>query len=339
MSDKLKKRVQKWDNLKCFLIVTVVYGHFAAAFADISYATGVITFFIYTFHMPLFIFVSGLFSKRNIKEKRWTNISSYLFLYVFIKILMFAADWIDKGYQPSFRLFSAASTPWYVFCLFGFSVITILVEKIHPKAVLIISLILALLVGYDSSLRDFFCISRIFVFFPFFYLGYILDQNKVTEFFEKKKIKVLSVFILIVIFVIIAIFYDEIKDVKLIFTGRNPYSVLFKKYPFGFLVRALCYIISTLVGGSIIALTPKQLKTNIFSSIGSKSLQIYVFHQPLKVIFVHISESFNLERFFCSYIPLYALILSIIAFAICLLPGIHKPLDYIMSLPHKIKKQ
>ena len=67
MSEAVKKstkRIYKWDNLKCFLIVMVVIGHFVNQYAPISNTMKSLSLFIYSFHMPLFIFLSGLLQKR-----------------------------------------------------------------------------------------------------------------------------------------------------------------------------------------------------------------------------------------------------------------------------------
>ncbi|MBR5111839.1 MAG: acyltransferase family protein, partial [Clostridia bacterium] len=138
-----KERIQRWDNIKFFLIFLVVLGHIADIYANISFATGVLRFYIYTFHMPLFLFVSGLFSKKNIKQKRWKNIFSYLILYLFIKVIDFFAKWAATDSNPGFSLFKAASVPWYAFCLFAFSVIIILIDKVKPAYVIAFSVILA----------------------------------------------------------------------------------------------------------------------------------------------------------------------------------------------------
>ena len=49
----------------------------------------VLQFWVYLFHMPAFVFVSGLFSKNAIKEKRWDKAIPYVFLYLLMKFLLF----------------------------------------------------------------------------------------------------------------------------------------------------------------------------------------------------------------------------------------------------------
>ena len=76
-----KKRIEKWDNLKALLIFTIVIGHLADYYTKNSMDMRRVYFFLYIFHMPAFLFISGLFSKKNINQKRYANIFSYLILY------------------------------------------------------------------------------------------------------------------------------------------------------------------------------------------------------------------------------------------------------------------
>ena len=169
-------RVQKWDNVKFFLIFLVVLGHIADIYANVSPATGI--------------------------------------LYLFIKIIDFFAKWAATGRQPRFDLFSEASVPWYAFCLFAFSIITIIVSGVKPAYVLAVSVILACAAGYDRNIGDFLCLSRIIVYFPFFYAGFITDREKLENLLKSKRIKVLSLLILTAAGFVIATYYGDIKNIK-----------------------------------------------------------------------------------------------------------------------------
>lgn len=62
-------RTPKWDNLKFAMILCVVIGHTLYYFYSSSAIAKSLYLFLYTFHMPVFVFISGLFSKRKIQEK------------------------------------------------------------------------------------------------------------------------------------------------------------------------------------------------------------------------------------------------------------------------------
>ena len=62
-----RERDYYFDNLKFILIFLVVFGHLVGITYKETQIEKSIYFFIYLFHMPAFIIVSGYFSK-NIKN-------------------------------------------------------------------------------------------------------------------------------------------------------------------------------------------------------------------------------------------------------------------------------
>ncbi|MBR1769461.1 MAG: acyltransferase family protein, partial [Bacteroidales bacterium] len=56
------QRDTRFDTLKGFLILSVVFGHFFLYDQTHSVVSESITNFFYTFHMPLFVFLSGYFT-------------------------------------------------------------------------------------------------------------------------------------------------------------------------------------------------------------------------------------------------------------------------------------
>lgn len=55
----------RFDTLKGFLILSVVFGHFFLYDATHEGLSEVMVNFFYSFHMPLFVFVSGFFTKTH----------------------------------------------------------------------------------------------------------------------------------------------------------------------------------------------------------------------------------------------------------------------------------
>lgn len=66
-----KVRLAYFDNIKGVLIILVVIGHLlepCARLGSVGLAGFRVLDFIYMFHMPLFIFLTGLFSKSVFKK-------------------------------------------------------------------------------------------------------------------------------------------------------------------------------------------------------------------------------------------------------------------------------
>ena len=71
-----------------------------------------------------------------------------------------------------------SGAPWFMLAMAGFIVLAYVVKEIDPKVVLPVSIIVGCFVGYDSSVNDFLILSRIFVFFPFYYAGILVSKNE-----------------------------------------------------------------------------------------------------------------------------------------------------------------
>lgn len=60
------KRDERFDSLKGFLILSVVFGHFFLYDKSHSFMSESLAIFFYAFHMPLFVFISGYYI--NVRE-------------------------------------------------------------------------------------------------------------------------------------------------------------------------------------------------------------------------------------------------------------------------------
>ena len=121
-------RSEKWDILKFFLIFLVVLGHAADYYTSDSETMKSLFIFIYSFHMPVFIFVSGLFAKRNVNENRMDKIVGYLIIYVVLKLYPFCYRNL-AGQSAGFHLFTENGVPWFMLALFWFNLITMILKK------------------------------------------------------------------------------------------------------------------------------------------------------------------------------------------------------------------
>lgn len=296
MKKEISARLQKWDILRFFLIFLVVLGHIADFTTRNNEYMRTLYLAIYTFHMPLFIFVSGLFAKKTINEKRKNKIFGYLVLYFALKFINFLYFWISSG-KASFSLLTETGLPWFMLALFFHSLITIAVKDFSPKYVMIFSVILACLVGYDKNVNSFLALSRIIVFFPFYYAGYLLDAGKIEAHCKKALPKILSV-IIITAFVLTAVFtVDRFYWLRPLVTGANSYATLGTCADYGFLIRPGYYAVASALCYAIIVLIPSKTPLGIAAKIGKRTLPVYAFHYIiLYILYYDIGIQQTLER-------------------------------------------
>lgn len=63
MVSAIKQRQEEWDFVKAILIVFVVWGHVCSYISNATYERNLLTSVIRLYQMPMFILVSGYFSK------------------------------------------------------------------------------------------------------------------------------------------------------------------------------------------------------------------------------------------------------------------------------------
>ncbi|MBQ3216196.1 MAG: acyltransferase family protein [Oscillospiraceae bacterium] len=178
----MEKRLYAMDNLRCFLIVSVLMGHFLEVLSPflgsvLLYKT------IYSFHMPLMIFLSGYFARFRLKEYLLRLLCPYLLFQVLYRL--FAHCFLEGQPLSSFRFLSNQPywTLWYLFVLLAYYLLTLLPtpKRAGVQAGLVGgSFLLALLVGY-SSLGYAFSLSRMVYFLPFFLAGYYGGKGRLHE--------------------------------------------------------------------------------------------------------------------------------------------------------------
>lgn len=304
-------RIAKWDNLKFGLIYFVVLGHFIAIFkSDSSFLRG-LQFFIYTFHMPAFLFVSGLFSKRTINERRYDKILPYFFLYIFMKAFRFVVNFFIHGKASNFDFFSESGVPWFALTLFLCYLVTIVFSGFNRKYLLIMAVGIGIMAGYDAQLGDFLTGMRLFTLYPFFLAGYCIPIQKVTDITAHKTVKVLSAVMLAGVLVCSFILESRIYDKLGFLKGKACYKVL-EMLPYGGVYRGIYYVVALMLVLAVIALTPSV--NCIFTQWGGRTLQVFALHFPILRILM---EVFHLKDYMSRLLPqYYGYLVPVLAFVL-----------------------
>ena len=270
-------RIYYFDNLKFILIFLVVFAHFLGPIVHKTEIAKTIWIFVYTFHMPLFIFVSGYFAKASIERKDKNKVIIFFFLYVILKIIVFGIDRFIYKRNTTLALLSEGSIPWYLFAMGAWYLISMLTKNINKKYLFIASIILSLIIGYDKSFGDMYCISRVITFYPFFLLGTIVKRERIEKITNSKGIKCTSIVFFAILICLYVVFINKIYYMRPLLTGRNSYYTLKANLiNYGILLRGFYYIINIFIGIAFISLVPKG-KT-FFSKFGSRTLAVYFLH-------------------------------------------------------------
>lgn len=277
----MAEREYYFDNLKAVLIFCVVLGHFMQRIEDVQYITD-LKRMIYCFHMPLFIFVTGYFSRYMYRQGRfkWEKIASMILLYVvFVVELQFVFVIAGEQAFEDIRFLVMASAPWYLFAVTAWYLLTLLFCRLKPAVGLLISLGAALIAGYFPIIGDFFVLSRILVFLPFFLLGFYMSGKQIKWLVTGKR-RVLFGAAGAACAVCVVCFQSNVPKVFRMIYGNIPYAILGADEKWGFLVRLFLYAVAILISLGVMSVVPK--KKMRLGILGERSLQIYVFHKLLR---------------------------------------------------------
>ena len=233
------KRDYSFDNMKVLLITLVVFGHALEEFGTTG-KLGLIRAVIYSFHMPLFIFISGYFS---ITQGTAINkINFFKPIYVF----------------------------WYLLSLFFWRVTVKYFDRV--KAIVILAFIVGIYCGCIGEAERFFSISRTVSFFPYFILGYKFKKESIEKI--RKIPKIYSLVLLIVAFAVtVYLNIRGIMPVKM-YELIQSYSATKLDNIHGMILRGTIYIIATIIIFALVNLMPdKEFPVTIY---GQRTLCIYV---------------------------------------------------------------
>lgn len=277
-------RTAKFDNAKAFLILIVVFGHALTPFLAHT-AVKWAGLWLYTFHMPLFIFLGGLFSKRTVNTSPFDfgKVFSYILLGLFIKISTHIT-FLLCGKNPKFNLLEENGVAWYIFALAAHLLIAHALRKLNHRKVLYFSIMLALLVGYIDSIGNTMVLSRIIVFFPVFYLGYITDKDKLLKLTNKPVVKIISLIFFVGVTIALYFIINKVYSLRYVFTGNNPYYEFGADWKaYGPLLRLACYGISAVISFCVLSIMPNK-RLPLLTYTGENTLQIYALHRQIQLI-------------------------------------------------------
>ena len=264
----MAKRIEYIDNIKGFTILLVVMGHvianwfssYSVVLKDDADNQMMVWKLIYSFHMPLFMFCSGLFQPILTGESTFKDILHIIVKRFKVLIIPYFFSggllWLVTG-RPSFY--------WYLLILFEFTVLVLLVSwianKFSRKTNIIEGIIIVILVILLHIINTRFQeyerlplldIEHLNLFF-YFILGYAVAKYKLLELILKNWLYSLCIVVFMSLF---AVF--DIYDYKI--------PLIHKLIPLTAIYAIVYYFDNS------------NIFYRFFNQLGKFSLEIYILH-------------------------------------------------------------
>ena len=260
----------KWiDGVKFILIVLVIFGHCKhfTLFDGSLQSTKVVSVAIhsvYLFHMPLFVIISGYFSKKSDQKHFRHSIITLLKVFIIFHLLWIGIDFICGKPFKLTNYINPSFTLWYLLSLVYWRIILHYIPSKYDRCAIVLPLtILISLLGGITPLTNEFSIPRTFTFLPLFFLGYYAKKND----WLKGLYHIHPLWFIIPAIALIIFENNIYMDVY----GRKPYV------EFADVVKRSIYLSSSIVISiAFIKMLPQKI--SIFAGEGKNVLFYYVYH-------------------------------------------------------------
>ena len=217
----MKTRLFYIDNLKGFLILLVILGHCIQS-TDMDFDHNIIFRYIYSFHMPLFMCVSGFVSYKpqmtwGMVKRRLMQLMVPFFAWVLIGCCIYLdfSYLLDKILHPDTGL-------WFLWVLFfivcALKPCEVIADKTKLRMELVVTIVCIILMGLMVALKiKLFGFQFIAWYFLFYCLGYFCKK-----YFHQLEQPLRSVqWPMLILFMVMAFFWMRKESPAFISTSSN----------------------------------------------------------------------------------------------------------------------
>lgn len=279
------------DFLKYFLIWMVVLGHFINFYQRTAGPISGLYQCIYTFHMPLFVFISGYFSK-HLNTYRKKNIDTLLYPFIVFQFLNILYAYIIPIEPLKDNFFYPYHQNWYLIALFWWRTITPYKQFFKDYVVIVSAIVISLGVGYCSDWGNFLGLYKTAYFLPFFILGTYCDNlSELLNKLLRYKYVWISLFIVIMITIMCLSFNDKaVLIMNYGFKANDGYEGVW----YGFYARTISMGVSFLSCCSVLVLLYFLYnKLKIKELHGGGTMLCFLGHEFIMIPLIHYFARFS----------------------------------------------
>ncbi|GGC70837.1 acyltransferase family protein [Undibacterium terreum] len=269
------------DNIKGVLIFFVVFGHFIEMHITNDHFLRSIWIFIYSFHMPMFALVSGMFSKSTMQERDTSQLVKNIVVpLIAFEVLYEAVEFFLKG---KLSIYSGLIAPywmlWYLLSLLSWRLLLPLFARLQFPV--IAAIVLAMVATYSEHIGYTLSLSRTLNYFPYFLLGWSMHANAFSRI--PKKMAWLSG--LVVAFALAASFLMKANfDYRWLYGSYSLHRLGMANLT-GSVYQAMLYLVSGAVGLAFLHLLVQRDLG--LSNVGKRSMYVFLWHGLALLILEH----------------------------------------------------
>jgi fucose 4-O-acetylase-like acetyltransferase len=268
-------RSMYFDNVKFIFIFLVVFGHMISPYKEQDKILFTLYSVIYLFHMPAFILISGYFAKGYRKKGYFRKTIQKILIPYFIFQIIYSVVYFLVGKEKTleFDLFQPHWSLWFLLSLFFWNLMLYVFAKLKWTG-LIIAILLGIGIGYFEQAGSFMSLSRTFVFFSYFLLGFLLNGEHLKRIIGARHAVPMGIVIIMMTFIFFGVGFPENAVPWLL--GDSSYASMGGMQLSDGLLRGLQYGLTLIVIFGFLPLIPANQYR--ITKIGERTLYVYLFH-------------------------------------------------------------
>lgn len=278
-----KRRVPLWDNARWIAITLVVVGHGILPLIAEDDAAYSVYLFIYSFHVAVFVTVSGYFAKSGPPNARAMRqiLTDIVFPYFIFETIWTVVRFLLGG-EFVLDYTTASWTLWFLIALAIWRIaLPYLVLMRYP---LLIAIAISIGAGYAVEIDSTLALTRTFGMFPFFVFGWKLRQWRITDRWldlttaATWRWRAGAVALFAVLFAALPIAIETWRELRLrrFMLYDESYQAIGYDEPWSGAIRLFLLLLAMLLAVAFLVLMPRR--TTWFSAFGGATMYIYLLH-------------------------------------------------------------
>lgn len=261
------------DNARYWVMLLVVMGHFMTPMWDVGPAHGAYVW-LYTFHMPVFVMISGYTARRYIGDARQVKrmVSTLVIPYLLVETGLEVLEMWLAGEPITLHVLEPQWLTWFIAALFIWRLTTPIWLAVRwPIAVAV----LVSLIGGLSPIGDVLALPQVIGYLPFYVVGMHLRRDHFDQ-LVKPWVRACSAAALVAAFVVCQLVHEGLTISWLYWRDGYSEDPLNAEPLAGLLNRGSLMALGFVLAFAALAMVPQRKAW--FSRFGERTLYPYLLH-------------------------------------------------------------
>jgi fucose 4-O-acetylase-like acetyltransferase len=278
-----RRRVPLWDNARWIAVTLVVIGHGILPLIHEDDAAYSVYLFIYSFHVAVFVTVSGYFAKSGPPNARAMRqiLTDIVFPFFIFETIWTVIKWAVGG-EFALDFTTASWTLWFLIALAVWRIV--LPYLVMLRAPLLIAIAISIGAGYTETIDSTLALSRTLGMLPFFVFGWKLRQWQLTGRWLELRSAVTwrwragAIVLFGTVLAVMPVAIETWRDLRLrrFMLYDESYEAIGYDEPWSGAIRLALLVFAMALVVAFLVLMPRG--THWFTPFGTATMYIYLLH-------------------------------------------------------------